>query len=161
MADKPPVAALDASCVWSPDITTQVVEVLRKLPPSKRELAGAIYARQGPEGLKEYCYSLPVEGSDGDFAFATQRGLDFEGLFHTHPRDAHSGLFSKHDTETATELNKPSFILDRTTSDVRRFDPGVSRVDRRGMSPGTVVGNISRREALAAAYDLHNPPTKP
>ncbi len=135
----------------------QAVEVLRRLPPSKREQAGAIYARSGPEGLKEYCYSLPVEGTDDNFQFATQRGLELAGTFHTHPKDKHSELFSQNDTDVSKQLNKPSFILDKTTQDVRRFDPGKARVDRKGMSPGTAIGNISRRDQLAAAYDLHNP----
>lgn len=161
MADKPPPqAALDASCVWSPDINAQVVEVLRRLPPSKKEQAGAIYARNGAEGLKEYCYSLPVEGTDDNFAFSSSPGLQLAGLYHTHPKDAHSERFSQDDTDVSGNLKKPSFILDKSTQDVRRFDPGTSRVDRKGMSLGTVVGNLSRREALVAAYDLHNPPVK-
>lgn len=158
MPDKPPQAALDAACVWSPDINAQVVEVLRRLPPSKKEQAGAIYARDGAEGLKEYCYSLPVEGDDDNFAFSTTPGLRLAGVFHTHPDDKHSELFSRNDTDVASALKKPSFILDKSTQDVRRFDPGQARVDRKGMSLGTVVGNLSRREQLASAYDLHNHP---
>jgi hypothetical protein len=162
VADKvPPKALLDAACVWSPDMNAQAVEVLRRLPPSKREQAGAIYARTGPEGLKEYCYSLPVEGTNDDFQFASEKGLQLAGMFHTHPDDKHSEQFSPNDTEVATTLKRPSFILDKATQDVRRFDPGTTRPDRRGMSPGQVVGNVSRRDALVAAYDLHNPPTKP
>lgn len=161
MPDKPPRAVLDASCVWAPDMNAQVVEVLRRLPPSKREQAGAIYARSGPEGLKEYCYSLPVEGTDDNFAFASEKGLQLAGVFHTHPDDKHSEQFSQNDTEVATTLKKPSFILDKATQDVRRFDPGQARVDRKGMSLGTVVGNLSRREALANAYDLHTQPKTP
>ena len=138
----------------------QAVEVLRRLPASKREQAGAIYARSGPEGLKEYCYSVPVEGTDDNFAFAAQKGLELAGVFHTHPDDKHSDQFSPNDTEVATTLKRPSFILDKATADVRRFDPGTTRADRRGMSPGQLVGNVSRRETLAAAYDLHNPPIK-
>ena len=161
MADKPPTAALDAQCIWSPDMDAQAVEVLRRLPPSKREQAGAIYARSGPEGLKEYCYSVPVEGTDDNFAFASQKGLELAGTFHTHPKDTHSEMFSPNDTDVSKQLNKPSFILDKATMDVRRFDPGASRVDRRGLSPGQVIGNISRREQLEEAYDLHNPPAKP
>ena len=161
MPDKPPTASLDASCIWSPDMDAQAVEVLRRLPPSKREQAGAIYARKGPEGLKEYCYSLPVEGTDDNFSFASQRGLELAGTFHTHPKDTHSEMFSPNDTKVAGALQKPSFILDKATMDVRRFDPGVSRVDRRGLASGKPVGNLTRREALEDAYDLHNPPAKP
>lgn len=162
----PPVAALDPSCVWQPDKDVAAMTALGSVPYGMREFAGAIY--RNPAG--DYCYSLPVEGRGEDFQFKVDNsgGLQFDGIWHTHPGDdADAKLFSTNDTQVADALRRTSYI--RTNDgNVRRYDPGVTRVvaaanrtsraKTERTSPGTLVGNLTRREALEAAYDLHSSP---
>ncbi len=131
----------------------------------------AIYKRTGPEGLAEFCNSVAVPGDGDSFAFATDpKAGKLAAIAHTHPDNSdhpNGHLFSQNDVAMSKQLSLPSYIADVASGDVKRFDPATSKTDRSGglrggaTARGTVVGNIqSRREALAAAYDLHTP-TKP
>lgn len=167
MSKKPiPVATLDPDqCYASPD--EAALAVLRKLPPKVTETAYAIYKTQGPEAALRFCASVPIQGVADSFQFKTQKGQELAGLVHTH---AEGNRFSDNDVATAEALRVLSFIRDDQSGDVKRFEPGVSRVtngtrhgsrsERRRSADGTLIGN-TRREQLEAAYDLHNPPTKP
>lgn len=120
------VAALDQSCIWSPEMDKAAAQVLRKLPPGNREYAGAIYARTGPLGLLEYCYSLPVKGTGDNFAFKAEKGQKLAAIWHSHPEGEDSDHFSPNDVKTAEALGKPSYILDQGADKIRRYDPGIS-----------------------------------
>lgn len=171
MPKPPPVAKLDPTCVWSPDMDRQAMTVFAQLPASQREQAFAIYKRNGPQGLAEYCYSVAVQGKGENFEFATDPAAGrLAGLGHTHPDNKDhpdAGTFSPNDVQTAKQLKLPSYIADVASGDVKRFDPNSSKTDRgQGLragttSRGTLVGNLSRREQLAQAYDLHTPATTP
>lgn len=177
MADKkPPLAALDPSCTWMSDRDAAALQALAKLPYDKREYAGAIYRREGLEGLLEYCHSTPVEGRQDNFAFRTDKsnGLAFDSIYHSHPANGRNDEdhFSHNDVTTADTLKRPSYIRANESGDVKRYDPGASVVDkarRTGRpgefshtSAGTLVGNVkTRREELAAAFaDAEAKPNK-
>ncbi len=171
MPKKPEVAALDPSCVWSPDMDQIALGALARLPSEQRERAFAIYKRQGPQGLAEFCNSVAVAGDGDSFAFATDpKAGKLAAMAHTHPdnKDHPDGhLFSQNDVAVAKQLGLPSYIADVASGDVKRFDPATSKTDRTGglrggaTAKGTVIGNTkSRRDVLAAAYDLHTPEQK-
>ncbi len=148
---KPPVAALDPSCVWSPSADEAAVKLFQTLPKGSHEQAAAIYQQTGPQGLLEYCYSLPVAGDEYNFAMRTEAGRQLAAIAHTHPADERSNQFSPNDVATADALKRPSYIHDQGSGDIRRYDPGVSKVGRNRTAPGQIVP--SRREQLVAAYD--------
>ncbi len=147
------------------------MEILSTLPQGKKEYAGAIYAQEGPQGLLEYCYSTPVAGTQDNFAFAVEPGRKLAALWHNHIKGKDSDKHSANDITVAGALKRPSYIRDDATGDVRKFEPGVtptttiqvpgSRAQREPAALGALVGNPSRRDQIAAAYDLHTPPTKP
>ncbi len=165
MADKKvPVAMLDGSCVWMDSKDAAALAGLERLPYGKKEFAGAIYQREDGK----FCYSEPVPGKQDNFAFATDpRAGKFAGIFHTHHGDAEE-QFSPDDVKVADTLKRTSYIRGNESGNVRRYEPGVDR--RQTVGPigdsiaggsqmlGTLVGNLkSRRDQIAAAYDLHTP----
>ncbi len=171
MPKKPEVALLDAQCIWDPDMDKIAMDALARLPREQRERGMAIYKRQGPDGLTRYCNSIAIAGDGDGFSFATDPSAGkLAALAHSHPDNKdhpHGHLFSQNDVAVAKQLNLPSYIADVASGDVRRFDPATSKTDRTGglrggaTSPGTVVGNTkTRRDVLAAAYDLHTPEQK-
>lgn len=95
-------------------------------------------------------------------------------LGHTHPRAPDSispsndttNAFSKEDVQYAKKSGMPMFMGSELTGQVVRFTPGQDKVTNHStlgrISYGTPVGpyalpeTATRREALEAAYDLHN-----
>lgn len=166
MAEKKiPVAMLDGSCVWVDTKDAAALAGLAKLPYGEKEFAGAIY--QNADG--KFCYSTAVPGTRDDFVFATDpKAGKFAGMFHTHHGDQETE-FSPGDVRTAETLNRTSYIRANESGEVRRFEPGADKpiqtgrvrdsVQRGAKALGTLVGTQSRREAIEAAYDLHNPTT--
>lgn len=158
-----PIAKLDASCVWTPEMDEAASAVLRSLPDDRREYAGAIYQQEGPEGLLEYCYSQAIPGTNDNFAFASEPGRKLAAMWHSHPAAADSDHFSPHDINVSTALKRPSYILDQASQEIRRFDPGKSATKiapRNGrleagarISRGEPVPERTRREELSMAYD--------
>lgn len=158
---------LDGTCQWVDSKDAAALAGLAKLPYGEKEFAGAIYQR--PDG--KFCYSTAVPGTRDDFVFATDPAAGkLAGLFHTH-HGGQENEFSPGDVKTAEGLRQTSYIRGNESGDVRRYEPGVDRPVRNerrrdsvisgSKAMGTLVGNLSRREALEAAYDLHNPPTAP
>lgn len=173
MPKKIPVATLDPQCVWQPDKDVAALTALERAPYGRKESAGVLYRNANGE----YCYSLPVAGSDDRFELKVDAsgGLTFDSIYHTHGgggKDDHR--FSDNDVRTADTLKRESYIRDDATREVRKYTPDESPVDssprpgapsqRIRTSPGKVVGTLpekTRREQLADAYDLHNPPATP
>lgn len=171
MSDKRiPVATLDATCVWSPSKDKAALQALAKLPPGRREYAAALYAREGLDGLLEYCHSVPIAGSGHDFSFRTdpRDGNRLAGIVHTHPgKEKSANHFSPGDVSTADRLNQTSYIRANETGEVRRYDPGESartphgdaRTTRQAglTSKGTLIAPANdkdaRRKALEEAYE--------
>jgi hypothetical protein len=166
MPKKIPVAMLDGSCVWVDDKDAAALAGLAKLPYGRKEFAGAIYQREDGK----FCYSDAVPGTMDNFEFATDpKAGKFAGLYHTH-HGGQEGEFSPTDVKVADALRKTSYIRGNESGDVRRYDPGVDQLRRSGgarssvaapqKAAGTLIGNLSRRDQIEAAYDLHNPETK-
>jgi hypothetical protein len=166
MDKKIPVAMLDGSCVWVDSKDAAALAGLSKLPYGRKEFAGAIYQREDGK----FCYSDAVPGTMDNFEFATDpKAGKFAGLYHTH-HGGQESEFSPTDVKVADALRKTSYIRGNESGDVRRYDPGVDQLRRSGgarssvaapqKAAGTLIGNLSRRDQIEAAYDLHNPETK-
>lgn len=155
---------LDGSCTWVDSKDAAALAGLEKLPYGEKEYAGAIYQRADGK----FCYSVPVPGTRDNFVFATDPASGkLAATYHSH-HGSHAEEFSPEDVATAEALKKTSYIRANESGNVSRYEPGVDRPKRTGTVrdslssakrvPGTHVGQVSRRDQLEQAYDLHNPP---
>lgn len=147
---------LDGSCVWVPSKDAAALTALERLPYDQREYSGAIY--KNDKG--EYCYSVPVPGSNDNFQFRTDKtgGMQFDGIYHTHPGRDEPEKFSPNDVNVADQLNRTSYIRANETGEVKRYDPGISPTSKDNVSrqlaragktsQGTSLGNL-KKEQLA------------
>lgn len=168
---KIPVAKLDGTCTWVTSKDAAALAGLAKLPGGTQEFAGALY--ENPEG--NFCYSEAIPGTRDDFIFQTDpKAGKFAGMYHSHHGKQESE-FSPTDATRVQGLNRTGYIRENGTGTVRRLEPGDLPSSERGTNRGsvmrdrkvlgTVVGTVpvpekTRREALEAAYDLHNPEGK-
>lgn len=88
-----------------------------------REFGVAIY--QDADG--NYCYSLPVQGKQDTFAFATDPTAGkLAAIGHTHAEGDNEA--STDDKAVANKLNKPSYVSYRGS--VSKFVPGMKRSEQ-------------------------------
>jgi hypothetical protein len=165
MAKKVKVAMLDGSCVWVDTKDAAALTGAEGLPYGTKEFARAIYQR--PDG--KFCWSEAIPGTRDDFTFATDpKAGKFAGILHSHHGDE-EGTFSPTDLRVANGLDRTSYIRANKSGEVRRYEPGdrPEHASRIGDSiaggiktVGTLIGKLTRREQIEAAYDLHNPEAK-
>lgn len=135
-----PVAALDPTSPWMPDMDMAVAEALKRIAENPNaEQAGVIF--QNPEGM--YAYSIPLTMRSRDnFALNAQSSADrrLSGMWHIHPGD-HAGddstLFSPNDVEVANKLGLPSYVQFQANGKLRRYTPKQTKTFTKRM-PGSM-----------------------
>jgi len=152
------------------------MDLCKKNQPRVYECGFGIY--QGADG-KFYHTDVQSGGKDGidGMVLRMPKEATLVGLGHTHPRGEHvsaesdtTNAFSKEDVAYAKKSGLPMFMGSELTGKVVRYKHGDDKIDntaRRGrISYGTPIGPYglepaapTRREALEAAFDLHNPTT--
>jgi len=110
------------------------------------ELGGVVF--QDPQGL--YTTSEPVGNKRTGKFEATVRipkGSKAVGLFHTHPGDPSlSETFSSDDVHVADTLKMLSYIRAMESGQIKKYEPGVSRIDTAGT--GLKRTKISRGDTI-------------
>jgi hypothetical protein len=88
-----------------------------------------------------YRATVPVTGEARDFEFVLTlpAGCALAGVYHTHPSDNHSELFSPRDVSVARALRVPSFIAIAGDGLVRVFDPRTERENLRNRGRTTLA----------------------
>ncbi len=111
----------------------------------KYELGGLVF--KDPQGY--YTYSDPYgSGKEGQFRIRVKvpEGSKPAAIYHTHPGDhADFDAFSPADVEAAKDLKLLSYIKILKTGDIRKFEPGKSRLIS---GAGSRIRDMSRGEPI-------------
>lgn len=88
---------------------------------AKHEYGGAVLLIEG-----RYYVTDPVTSGhshDVSYDVVAPRGAVLAGVYHTHPCDARSSVFSPNDGETVRSLGVPSYMADACTGVIRVLTP--------------------------------------
>jgi len=126
-ADKP-VAALDPTSPWLPDLDTAVNEAIKRSGKiASNEQSGVIF--KNADG--HYAYSIPLTSArQDDFALRAQlaKGQSLAAIWHSHPGDDElATYFSPHDLEMADKLGIPSYVRFNSDGSIRSYTPGKTK----------------------------------
>lgn len=126
--DKLPIAHLDPTSPWLPDLDSAVNEAIKRSGKTAENEQSGIIVR-GPDG---YAYSIPLTSArHDDFALRAQlaKGQSLAALWHSHPgNDNLAGYFSPHDLAMADQLKVPSYIRFNSDGSIRSYTPGKTKL---------------------------------
>lgn len=94
---------------------------------SGNETAGMLF--KDPDG--KYRYSVTAPGSEDKFELhiAVPKGYSVAGIVHSHPGiDERGQVFSPNDLDIAHQLKVPSYVNFLKDDSMRRYTPGVSKI---------------------------------
>lgn len=127
---KTPVAALDPTAQWLPDLDSAVNEAIKRSGQTvaDAEQSGVIY--KNTDG--HYAFSIPLTSArHDDFALRAQvgKGQELAAIWHSHPgKDTIAGYFSPNDISMADQLKIPSYIRFNSDGTVRSYTPGKTKL---------------------------------
>lgn len=147
--DKMPVAALDPTSPWLPDLDSAVNEAIKRSGKiTANEQSGVVI--KSADG--QFAYSIPLTSvRQDDFALRAQlqNGQSLAAIWHSHPgNDEMAGYFSPHDLEMADKLKVPSYIRFNTDGTIRSYVPGKTKTKR--VSFADQFLNVSRGDPVTA-----------
>lgn len=126
--DKMPVAALDPTSPWLPDLDSAVAEAIKRSGKiAEHEQSGIVV--KGPGG---FAYSIPLTSArHDDFALRARltQGQSLAAIWHSHPgTDNLASYFSPHDLSMADQLKIPSYIRFNSDGAIRSYTPGKTKL---------------------------------
>lgn len=126
-----PIAALDPTSPWLPDLDTAVNEAIKRSGKmTDGEQSGVVI--RNADG--HYAYSIPLTSArQDDFALRAQvaKGQQLAAIWHSHPgNDQTAGYFSPQDISMADQLKIPSYIRFNSDGSVRRYMPGKTKLNQ-------------------------------
>lgn len=129
--DKLPVAALDPTSPWLPDLDTAVNEAIKRSGKiAANEQSGVVI--KNADG--HFAYSIPLTSvRQDDFALRARLGdgQSLAAIWHSHPgNDELASYFSPHDLEMVDKLNVPSYIRFNSDGSIRSYTPGKTKTRR-------------------------------
>lgn len=129
--DKMPVAALDPTSPWLPDLDAAVNEAIKRSGKiTANEQSGVVI--KNADG--HFAYSIPLTSvRQDDFALRARlaQGQSLAAIWHSHPgNDELAGYFSPHDLEMADKLNVPSYVRFNSDGSIRSYTPGKTKTRR-------------------------------
>lgn len=137
---------LDPTSPWFQTSDLAAVAALNAIADAEKEHGGVLF--KNADGL--YGYSVPVPGSGHDFELRARfnpKLYSLAGIYHTHPPDDDSHLFSPSDIDMAARLKLLSYIKVLSNGEIRRFDPATSDASRDRRS-------VARRRLVTSEGDL-------
>lgn len=150
--DKMPMASLDPTSPWLPDLDTAVNEAIKRSGAiTRNEQSGVVI--KNADG--HFAYSIPLTSvRHDDFALRAQlaQGQALAAIWHSHPgNDQLAGYFSPHDLEMADKLKVPSYIRFNADGSIRSYTPGKTRTKsiEAGNGPFNVM-KVARGDTVTA-----------
>jgi hypothetical protein len=147
-----PVAALDPTARWLPDLDAAVGEAIHASGKTSdsAEQSGVIY--KNADG--NFAPSIPLQSARHDsFALRAQvsKGQSIAAIWHSHPgNDEFAGYFSPNDLKVADQLRVPSFIRFNSNGAIRRYTPGETRTSKIALPGSRTQITVARGEAVKA-----------
>ncbi len=152
------------------------MDACKRTQPRERECGFGLYQDSAGDFYHTDAQSGGASGIEG-MSIRIPKTAKLVALGHTHPRTDHvadiddnSNAFSKEDLKYAKRTGLQMYMGSEKSGNVVYYKDGLTKADKHSslgrISYGEPVGPYgleepTRRDQIAAAYDLHNPPAKP